>query len=441
MPIFSATAPRPLLNTRSSERVNYIRIQALSETSLEYEPPRVVRWFRLPPSVRLLRHRLYVYMEEPLSSKKALLVNVFLGICNVLSTFTYCLETLPYYRKEEVSRAVWYWWEVLLMTIFTIELILRAPAQTTVRQFVFSRPEIVIDCIACIPFDIYLFGGLHLAILDTRWIRPIRLLRLVKLGNNILDLKLILEGVRRSVWMIVLVWCLVLLMLFSFASMLFIGERGPWDASRKCYLDPLLQGCSKFDSVPSSLYFAMEVTSSLGYGDVVPLTSIGRGITMVLMIMSVSILALTVTVFSIHFSQVYHKVRREMTIDSLREATDLRMREVCFDENVKSVTTNKFLNASCRLVTAVEILQAISLDLSEAMKVIRSELVFLSETGTPGAINYNKRLGACKQSMAGVVEKILAELAASAYNDLDTLTSFTLRSTEDLFVDGHAEGW
>ena len=489
MTIYSSHAPRPLLTTKARDKLNKIRIKALVMVPLEMEPPRVAGWFHTPSWIRVLRHRLYLYMEEPLSSKKSLIFNAFLGVCNILSTLTYCLESLPYYRGDETSISVWYWWEVILMSVFTFELVLRAPAHTTVRQFVFSRPEILVDCIACVPFDIYLFGHVHLSILDTRWIRPIRLLRLVKLGNNILDLRLILTGVYRSIWMIALVWCLAILFIFSFASILFIVERGPWDPTRSCYLALSTKAaeCTQFESVPISLYFAMEVASGTGYGDIVPHSTIGRWITMILMLMAVCIIALTITLFSIQFGRVYDTVLRDMRISILKEAADLVLRlemhelhtndpHVIGDvassvgpdvpyvigdvdvppdvpyvigdvetsivaDNVPVVAENatdlygvQSSYASCRLVTCIEILEAISLDLARVMKSVRSDLVTLSELGTPGAISHNKRLGASRKSLAVIIEQLLAELAANAFNDVDTLTTFVLNTTEDLVV-------
>jgi hypothetical protein len=124
---------------------------------------------------------------------------------------------------------------------------------------------------------------------------------------------------------------------------------------------------------------------------------------------------------------VYKSVKRTALINSLREATDLTKR--ISDQS-------DFLDASCRLVTGIEILQAISDDLSRTLKSIRAELVFLGDQGMKGAISHNKRIGASKGSLPLLSERILAELGAQAYNDIDSLTSFILSGTEDLFVDG-----
>ena len=404
------------------------------QVPLEYEPPKLVKWFQLPRFIRVLRHKLYLYMEEPTSSKTALVLNVFLTICNIASVITYCLESIPINNGDGVSTGVWYAWEICLMTIFTLELICRAPAHTSLRQFVFRRPGVFVDFFACIPFDFYLFG-LHWGILDTRWLRPIRLLRIVSFGYLVFDLKLILTGIRRSVWMIALVWCLALLFLFCFASVLFMAERGPWDSGKNCYLDS--DGvCAKFDSVPTSLYFCLEVVSSLGYGDIVPTKAISLWITMILMLVSVSILATIVAVFSVQFDIVYQRVKRTIHIESLKEAADLQFRMAVFQGGNKQQLAVR--EAACRLATSAEILEAICKDLSETMKKIRADLVFLSQTGTKGARAFNpilasKKLGR-KQRLARVVEKSLADLAATAYNDCETLSWVTLNTAEELFV-------
>ena len=335
-------------------------------------------------------------MEEPTSSAGALLLNAFLLACNILSNITYWLESVPVVGNGDdgvSSGGVWYGWEVFLMTIFTIELLLRIPARTSFRQFVLNRPEIFLDCVACIPFDLYLFFGLHISILDTRWIRPLRLLRVVQLGGHLVsDLKLILQGLRKSTRLLFLMWCLVILVLFSFAAILFMAERAQWDPVHECYVDKFFR-CATFNSVPSSLYFTLEVVSSLGYGDMVPESTTGRAITMLLMIFSVAILALTVTVFSVRFSIVYKWVHRDIILDSLREAADLCSRINGATESV-DLTKTDFLDASCRLVTGVEILHAIGNDLERVSKTVRADLILLSQQGLEGAVKHNRRIKA-----------------------------------------------
>jgi voltage-gated potassium channel len=312
------------------------------------------------------------------------------------------------------------------MIVFTLELLCRAPAHTTMRGFVFRRPAVFVDFLACIPFDFYLFFGLHWSVLDTRWLRPVRLLRIVSLGDHIFQLRLILTGIRRSLWMIALVWSLVLLVLFSFASVLFMAERGAWDSSQRCYLSSAGR-CSDYESVPTSLYFSLEVVSSLGYGDIVPLSAIGHLITMLLMLVSVSIIALTVTVFSIQFERVHGKTKRDIFVKTLREAADLRLRMAIFENN--DVTLQLTSEATCRLVTAIEILQAIARDLSETAKAVRGDLMLMSQHGTT---TRNPHLD--KKGFAAISELAIAQLAAVAYNDIDTLTEFILTTSQDLFV-------
>ena len=432
MGIFSQVAPRPLFKTQASHEIARIRVEGLRKLPLDYEPPKLTKCFRLPRAVRLLRHRLYLFMEEPRSSGMAMAVNIFLTLCNIASVVTYCLETVPLDGGDELdSRGMWFGWEVFLMTIFTLEFICRAPAHTTLKQFVFRRPAVFVDFLACIPFDLYLFAGLHWSWLDTRWLRPLRLLRVVSMGYLIFDLKLILTGIRRSVWMIALVWSLTILVLFCFASILFMAERGPWDGSKNCYISKTGE-CSEFDSVPTSLYFCFEVVSSLGYGDILPTQSISTVITMLLMLVSVSILATTVAVFSVQFDTVYQKVKRSILLDSLREASDLELRMAVFEGSHKDQITSR--EAACRLVAGIEALQAISADLSRITKEIRTELIFLSISGTKGALTFNPIIGAKKRALARITERSLAELAAAAYNDVDTLTWYSLTSAEELFV-------
>jgi hypothetical protein len=156
------------------------------------------------------------------------------------------------------------------------------------------------------------------------------------------------------------------------------------------------------------------------------------------MVFSVCVIALTVTVFSIKFSDVYQGVKRDTLLESLREATDLHMRAESFDSIQKSANnTHLAHDAACRLVTCIEVLRAVSTDLSETMKKVRADLILLSSLSTEGSLKHNPYLGnfrVNKYALPAVVERVLAELGSVAFNDIDTLIWFTLSTTEELFV-------
>jgi hypothetical protein len=71
------------------------------------------------------------------------------------------------------------------------------------------------------------------------------------------------------------------------------------------------------------------------------------------------------------------------------------------------------------------------------MKKVRADLILLSSLSTEGSLKHNPNLGNLrvnKYALPAVVERILAELGSVAFNDIDTLTWFTLSTTEELFV-------
>jgi hypothetical protein len=105
------------------------------------------------------------------------------------------------------------------------------------------------------------------------------------------------------------------------------------------------------------------------------------------------------------------------------------MRLAVFENNDPTLQATS--EATCRLVTSLEILEAIGKDFSEATKRIRGDLMLLS---TCGKAANNPCLTKDKRGFAAISELSLAQLAAVAYDDIDTLTEVTLNTTQDLFV-------
>ncbi len=140
-------------------------------------------------------------------------------------------------------------------------------------QYVFSFNGLV-DLFAVLPSVISFFVG----DLDLRWLRVIRLLRLFKISNYSSALEDLMSAVYQERQ--------------SFMAALYIFTIALFMASALMYLVEQDAQPDKFSSIPESMWWALITLTTVGYGDVSPITPLGKIIGAITAIMGVSTVAL-----------------------------------------------------------------------------------------------------------------------------------------------------
>jgi len=197
--------------------------------------------------------------------------DVFIQVIIVLSLISFSLETLPGLSPAMVQALALF--EVISVAIFTVEYLLRILAAENKLRFIFSFFGIV-DLLAILPF--YLALGV-----DLRSIRILRLMRLVR----ILKLARYSTAIRR----IHLAFGLIreeLVLFFSIALIvLYLSAVGIY------YFEKVAQP-EVFQSVFHSLWWAVATLSTVGYGDVYPVTMGGKIFASFVLIIGIGIVAI-----------------------------------------------------------------------------------------------------------------------------------------------------
>ncbi len=241
-----------------------------------------------------LRRRVYEVIEIGRGEDRASRVfDAFLVGLIIANILAFCAETVPH--LEALYGPWFHAFEIFSVTVFTIEYVLRiwtavevpflsqmAPWQARFRYA--RRPIQVIDLLAILPFFLgHLFG------LDLRVLRALRLLRFFKLSRYspaLHTLVRVIGNERRALTGAFML--LMAVLLFSSTGMYFIEGHAQPD---------------KFGSVPLAAYWAMTTLTTVGYGDVVPITPLGKFWAMLTMLFGLCILALPVAILSTAFAQ------------------------------------------------------------------------------------------------------------------------------------------
>jgi len=158
-----------------------------------------------------------------------------------------------------------------------------------------KSPSTFIDFMAIVPFFLEVF--LH-HVLDLRFLRVFRLSRLLKLTRNSDATEVLFRGIARE-WPVMGAAAFIMgLLLILTASLGYLLEH---DAQPE-----------KFENIPQSIYWAVITLASVGYGDISPVTPIGRAMTSVLALLGIGIFAIPAALLASAFSDELIKDREAL---------------------------------------------------------------------------------------------------------------------------------
>jgi voltage-gated potassium channel len=181
--------------------------------------------------------------------------------------------------------------EVFSVTIFTIEYLLRLwvsrldeEVNNSRMKFAFSTYGII-DLIAIVPFYLPMIIPIDLRIV--RILRLLRLLRIFKLGRFSKSLKTINQVFKETKSdLSITLFIVVILLILSSTLMYFIeNEAQP----------------EKFASIGHSLWWSIATLTTVGYGDVYPITGMGKFLSSIIALIGIGFIALPTGIISSAF--------------------------------------------------------------------------------------------------------------------------------------------
>jgi hypothetical protein len=110
---------------------------------------------------------------------------------------------------------------------------------------------------------------------------------------------------------IVLIGCIV------FSSAIYFVERGEYSTEYDTFINAS-GGVSQFQSIPESMWWCIITMTTVGYGDVVPITGLGKFIATIAALSGILVLAIPITIISTNFNEEYDGLRKEKEIAKLR---------------------------------------------------------------------------------------------------------------------------
>jgi len=224
-------------------------------------------------------------VEDP-GSPKGRWFAAFIQTFIILSILAFCLETVPEISKKYQSYL--YGFEVISISIFSVEYLIRLIVSEKKLKFIFSFYGLI-DLIAILPF--YLRFAVDLRALRIfRLLRAFRVLKLFRYSNALQKLGKAFLKVRDE------------LVVFGILTLffLFLTSVGIY------YFENRVQP-ENFKSVFHSMWWAVATLTTVGYGDIYPITVGGKIFTFIMLMIGLGIVAVPAGLIASAFSDMIKK--------------------------------------------------------------------------------------------------------------------------------------
>lgn len=236
------------------------------------------RWRRFMENEEL-KHKLYdIIFESDTPVGKTF--DITLMICIVVSILITIFDSL---LSAHVGVYIMVGLEYLLTIFFTVEYLARLYCSPNPKAFAKSFFGII-DLVSILPM--YLGFFIHTArfMIVLRSIRLIRVFRIFKLFSFLNEGYLLLASIHASMKKILVFFLFVVIMVICLGTLMFMVEND-------------VDG-TPFTDIPTSIYWAIVTMTTVGYGDITPVTPMGRFLSSVVMLLGYTIIAVPTGIVS-----------------------------------------------------------------------------------------------------------------------------------------------
>ncbi|XOV67172.1 MAG: ion transporter [Fluviicola sp.] len=226
-----------------------------------------------------MRERLHtiVFGTSTRAGKNFDLILLILILSSVLVVL---LESVPKWRALYGEQFFIIEWGFTI--IFSIEYIMRIIISPKPLRYIFSFWGLV-DLAAIIPTFLSPFISGYHSLVAIRALRLLRIYRILKLSRFTSEAQTLMQSLRASYYRIMVFMIFVLMMMILAGTLMYVIEGGE----------------NGFDSIPSSIYWAIVTTTTVGYGDITPATDLGKILSSIMMILGYVIIAVPTGLISV----------------------------------------------------------------------------------------------------------------------------------------------
>lgn len=256
-----------------------------------------------------LEDKLYILFEEPGKSRLSFILNTFIYILIIISIVNLMLYSVPVIQNNygdilEVVRNI-------IMPIFVLEYIFRLYASGSLDKYkgitgkfkYAVTPYAIIDLLSILPYLLVNTGFNSSFIRSLRLLRIFRLFRVKKYAIFVQLMKKILGNIKEEL-IVLLFYTVVMIIILSFIIFEVEHEVQP----------------EVFSNVFQTMWWAVATLTTVGYGDMYPITAAGKVITTAITIIGIGFVAIPGGLFASEFisalAEGKEKKKKSIDIDS-----------------------------------------------------------------------------------------------------------------------------
>ncbi len=231
--------------------------------------------------IKRLRHLVYNILQnddhDTLFSRSIDYFLILLILTNVAAVIAESVDQWYYPYQDYFTL-----FENFSIVVFSIEYLLRfwsvaeaKPDNTTWRQRWewLKSPSALIDLIAIAPAFLNFFVSI-----DLRFLRILRLFRILKLTRYFASMRILLVVISKEKGSFQAVIFILIIMIVTASSGIYLVEN---------HAQP-----EEFESIPKAMWWAVVTLTTVGYGDVTPITNAGKILGAIITILGVGLAAL-----------------------------------------------------------------------------------------------------------------------------------------------------
>ena len=248
-----------------------------------------------------IRRKTYILLHPELGdSKWDKIINGFIIALILLNVLAVILETVP--SIHDPNALLFRRFDQFSVAIFTIEYILRlwsSVHDVHYKNSIGGRLKYMvsggalIDLLAILPFYLHFAFVLDLRVL--RILRLLRFLRLFRLTKYMRTTQMVINVFRSRARELFVAFIMAMFLILIAASLVYFAEH--------------VENAAQFSSIPKTIWWAVVSLTTVGYGDMIPITPLGQFFTGCILIIGVAILAMPAGIITAGFLEESRKTK------------------------------------------------------------------------------------------------------------------------------------
>lgn len=223
-----------------------------------------------------------IFGTDTLWGKTFDIVLLIIIILSILTVMLESVKSISIHYGKELKIIEW-----IFTIMFSIEYVARIITSPKPLKYIFSFLGII-DFLAITPTFLNVFiKGSH-AVIVIRSIRLIRIFRILKLARYMGGARTILTALRASIPKIVVFLVAVVSLTIILGTFMYLFEGNQNEG---------------FADIPTSIYWAIVTLTTVGYGDITPITLLGKVMASIIMILGYGIIAVPTGIVTGEFIQ------------------------------------------------------------------------------------------------------------------------------------------